>query len=236
MATLAHEQVFDGLPRVIRERFVCAAPERRFAQGEAIWFDEESAASSFSFLCEGCVKLVKTHASGRESIIHLAGPGELLCMSAVVLGEAYCCTALVASPWAVVKQIPRSELVSASVREAEVASGLVQIGARRTITLCRRVDELTSGRVEQRLARLFQRMLERFGEPRSDGSSLVRIRLSRRDLADLCATTIETAIRVMKRLEREGIIGTVDEGFVVSSSHELEAVCERPSQPPPTND
>ena len=236
MASSARRPVFDDLPRVLRERFVYPAPDRRFAQGESIWFDEERPASAFSFLSEGCVKLVKTHASGRESIIHIAFPGELLCQSATVLGEAYCCTAIVASPHALVKQVSRAKLVGACERETEVANDLLQLGAGRTITLCRRVEELTSGRVEQRLARLFERLSERFGEDRGGGSVLVRIRLSRRDLADLSATTIETTIRVMKRLEREGIISTVTDGFVVSSLGELQSVCERPSQPPSSDD
>ncbi len=50
------------------------------------------------------------------------------------------------------------------------------------------------------------------------------LQLSRQDLADLCGTTIETAIRVMTRLGREGVVRAAARGLVIVDRPRLEEI------------
>ncbi|MGH9399441.1 MAG: helix-turn-helix domain-containing protein [Thermoanaerobaculia bacterium] len=57
-------------------------------------------------------------------------------------------------------------------------------------------------------------MGERTGQTRPEGV-FVPLHLSRQDIADLVGTTIETAIRVMSRWQKEGLVETEKNGFLL---------------------
>jgi CRP-like cAMP-binding protein len=48
--------------------------------------------------------------------------------------------------------------------------------------------------------------------------------LSRQELADMVGTTIETAIRIMSRWGKEGVVRTEKEGFLVADRGALESI------------
>ena len=94
--------------------------------------------------------------------------------------------------------------------------------ARREQGLTRRIEELSSGHVDRRVATLLLRLAEQIGVPHESGTGTwIPIALSRQDLADLCGTTLETAIRTMTRLAREGLVQSAGKGFVVADAARL---------------
>jgi CRP/FNR family transcriptional regulator len=92
----------------------------------------------------------------------------------------------------------------------------------RLVELTNRVAQLSGGRVEARLARLFLKLSEG-GRPER-GGVFVPLVLSRQELADMTGTTIETCIRVMSRWGKDDVIRTEKDGFVVLDQGTLEAV------------
>jgi CRP/FNR family transcriptional regulator len=54
----------------------------------------------------------------------------------------------------------------------------------------------------------------------------VPLPLSRRELADLTGTTIETSIRIMSRWAKEGIVSTERDGFLVKDAAALARLAE----------
>jgi CRP/FNR family transcriptional regulator len=95
------------------------------------------------------------------------------------------------------------------------------------MSLCRRVEELAGGQVERRIATLLLRLADGMGVPRTSEGTWIPVRLSRQDLADLVGTTLETAIRVMTRLGRAGIVRTAPRGLVITDRRALEEVGRR---------
>jgi CRP/FNR family transcriptional regulator len=87
--------------------------------------------------------------------------------------------------------------------------------------LTRRIPEVAGGRVETRFAQLFLKLSERMGRPHADGR-FIEMPLSRLELAELTGTTIETAIRIMSRWSKEGVVRTEKDGFVVQDGAALE--------------
>jgi len=73
-------------------------------------------------------------------------------------------------------------------------------------------------------ARLFATLAERMGQKRTDGSVFVALPLSRQDIADLVGTTIETAIRVMSRWQKEGVVETDKKGFLIRDPRALASI------------
>jgi CRP/FNR family transcriptional regulator len=52
------------------------------------------------------------------------------------------------------------------------------------------------------------------GQPREDGI-FIPLALSRQELADLLGTTLETTIRLMSRWQKENVVMTERDGFLV---------------------
>ena len=71
-----------------------------------------------------------------------------------------------------------------------------------------------------RFARLFLKLATEMGRAER-GGTYVPLTLSRQELADLTGTTIETCIRIMSRWNKDDIVRTEKDGFVVLDAAEL---------------
>jgi len=195
---------------------------RVLARGERVW-DAGNQTTGFAFLVRGQVKLVKSGARGREVITELGRSGDLLCSNAVWMYAPYCCSAVALEDDTEVVIVPRRDVLEINERSTRAGQVFLEQVINRSMALCRRIDQLASGQVETRIATLFLTLAERGGIDREDGTWLP-VPLSRQDLADLCGTTIETAIRAMSRFGRDGIVRTTARGFLILDPRKLERV------------
>ena len=209
------------LPAADRERLRPYTELRRLTRGERLW-RQGDATASFAFAVSGRVKLVKTSESGREVILELCGPGELLCASAVCSFAPYCCAATAMEDDVEVAVVPRRDVLELLERSPAAARAFLREVTGRGMHLCERVEQLSSGLVERRIATLLLRLADQVGVPRDGDGIWIPIELSRQDLADLCGTTIETAIRTMTRLGRENVVRSAARGLVVVDRSALE--------------
>lgn len=196
---------------------------RRVARGGSVWL-EGDATAGFVFVAQGRVKLVKSSEGGREVILEMCGPGELLCASAVCSFAPSCCSATAMEDGVDVVVVPRRDLLELLERSPDAARAFLREITGRGMNLCQRIEELSSGQVERRIGTLLVRLLDQVGVARKGEGTWIPVALSRQDLADLCGTTIETAIRVMTRLAREGIVQTAARGFLVTDATRLEQI------------
>ena len=88
---------------------------------------------------------------------------------------------------------------------------------------------LSAGSVDARLATLLLDLADRFGDDLEDGTVLVPLPLSRQDLADLVSTTFESAIRVMSRWQKQGVVQTRSGGFILQDVESLSHAARRSS-------
>jgi len=203
----------------LRSRAQC----RRLARGEALWWEGEPS-GDFIFLAGGRVKLVKSSAGGREVIVDLCGPGQLLCSSAVCGATPCCCTAVSLEDAGHAVVISRRDLLDLLEMSPAASRAFLHQVTGRDMDLSRRIQELAAGQVDRRIAGLLLRLTEQLGMPHKDGGTWVPLVLSRQDLADLTGTTIETTIRVMSRFSRQNVVHTAAKGFHVTDSGALQDV------------
>jgi CRP/FNR family transcriptional regulator len=212
--------LLEALRGTVPRELAAASTRRRVARGDQCW-SEGSPAQGFSFVERGQVKLVRATESGREVIVEVVGDGALLCASVVCSGASYCCTSVAMDDTEIVS-VPRARLLELLERSPAAALGLVEEVGCRALDLCRRVEELSSGQVAQRIAKLLLKLTDRAGVERPGQGTWVPVPLSRQDLADLCGTTLESAIRVMSRLRRERVVRSSARGFLVQDRHRLD--------------
>jgi CRP/FNR family transcriptional regulator len=206
-----------------RARLAPYAQLRTLSEGDGCWA-EGKPADEFLFVVRGRVKLVKGSEQGRETIVEMGAPGELLCGNAVFCFAPYCCNSVAMESSTELLSLPRRDVMELVERTPQAARALVRELTERGMNMCRRLDEVGGAPVERRMAMLFLKLADRAGVARPDEGISIPIRLSRQDLGDLCGTTIETAIRVMSKFKKADLVRTTTRGFLIPNRAALEAV------------
>lgn len=219
----AAEQVpfLRALSAADRERLRPYAEVRHIPAGQAIWKLDDPL-HFYAFLAAGHVKMTRPCENGREVILDVTGPGDVLCVSAVSSFSPACCSSVAFDDGVVAVFLPRRDVLHVVEQSPAAAGAFVRETTSRDMRLARRITELASGQVEQRMAGLLLHLADQDGAVRENGHIKIPLHLSRQDLADLCGTTLETAIRTMSRLARERIVTTAAWGFVITNRPELE--------------
>lgn len=204
-----------------RDHLAAAATVQRFTRGEAV-FRQDDAARDFFTLVRGRVKVYKVMPNGRVVILEILGPGDPVGAVAVYEELEYPATAE-AMEETVCIRIPKEPFFQLLAHRPSLVRGLLKAMTHRIMVLANRFAEHTAGRVETRFSRLFLKLAGEIGQPRGDGL-FIPMTLSRQELADLMGTTVETAIRIMSRWSKTGIVETDKDGFLVTDRQALERI------------
>lgn len=218
---LAQTPPFSAIPEEERRRLLPHSRLRAYEKGETI-FREGSDADRFQVVASGRVKIVKLAPLGREIILEIFGVGDPFGAVAVLEGLAYPASAVALEPVEVLG-LSRADFFGLINRHPEVTRGLLLGLTRRLMEMTRRLAQLTAGGVEYRIASLFLKMSEGMGRQEAAGL-VIPLALSRQEIADMVGTTIETAIRIMSRWNKEGIVLTERERFVIGNREVLERI------------
>ena len=194
---------------------------KQFARGDEL-FREGDPGDALLVIVEGRVKIFKSTASGKQIILEIFGPGEPLGAVAVYEELPFPASALALEDTTCIRVEARG-FYRLLEQHPALVRGLLSGLSLRIAELTRRLSELTGGRVETRFARLFLKLAEQMGRE-EQGGTFVPMPLARQELADLTGTTIETCIRIMSRWEKENVVHTAKEGFVILDRAEIEAV------------
>lgn len=178
-----------------------------------ILFAEGEPMHGFYLLKAGAVKLYKTSPSGREMILRITQPGEMLGLCALRGKENYGHTA---------EAMVDSDLCYFSTRKLDDLFTTNPVIARKMLgALTKEVSEayeriytLGTKDARQRLADLLISLAGDYGERTPEGVAL-KVLLSRGDLAELLGTTVETAIRLVSDFKRRGIIETREKRLLI---------------------
>jgi CRP/FNR family transcriptional regulator len=192
---------------------------RRYEKGEAI-FHEGDAAERIHFVASGRVKIVKA-TGAREIILEILGAGEPVGAVAVFQRRPFPAGAVVMEE-STILSIPEREFFQLLGSRPEMMRHILGGLTMRLMMMNKRLADMT-GSVELRAARLFVTLSERMGVAR-DGGTFVPLALSRQELADLLGTTLETTIRLMSRWQKDDLVLTEREGFVIPDLQALRAL------------
>ena len=212
--------LFQSLKPAERESLRPLVRLKSYEEGETI-FREGDPAATFHFVLGGKVKIVKAAPDGRDVILEIFGSGDPVGVLATY-EERNFPAAAVALEASTLLAIPRQEFFALLAANPMLARGLLMGLTRRMMELTRKLSERSS-RVEYRIARLFLTLADRVGRAEGKGTFLP-VSLHRQEIADLVGTTQETAIRIMSRWNKEGLVVTEEAGFRIPDRSRLEAI------------
>ena len=210
--------LFKRVSPADRARVGAVAHLKRYGPGEVV-FREGEAADTFLTIVEGRVKVFKATAGGKEIILEIFGAGDPLGAVPVYESSNLPASALALEATTCVA-IARRDFFDLLEQHPALVRGLLSSLTMRLVELTRRLAEMT-GRVEARFARLFLKLADQIGKAER-GGMFVAMPLTRQELADLTGTTVESAIRIMSRWQKDDVVHTEKDGFVVLNRAALE--------------
>jgi CRP/FNR family transcriptional regulator len=173
---------------------------------------------------EGRVKILKHSRTGKDVVLELLGPGEVFGGVAVLEKRPYPATAQAMETTEVLK-IPADPLRALSQRYPSIVREMALMIGRRLRTAHESVKSMAAEPVELRLAATLVRLADREGKASRSGVELP-YHLTRQSLADMAGTTVETAIRVVSRWIKEGLVADDGGRLVLKKLDALRALSQ----------
>ena len=161
-------------------------------------------------LCEvitGRVRLARVDRSGREIVLHVAGPGETLA-EASLFSPQYHCDAI-ANTDAIVRIYPKREVLAAFEKNPKAARAFTETLAQQVMSLRTRIEQRNIRSARERVRHF---LMLNVGPDRRT----VKLRGTLKDLAAEIGLTHEALYRTLATLERSGEITRKGEKIVLS--------------------
>jgi CRP/FNR family transcriptional regulator len=202
-----------------RRRLSDVSLVRTYAKGTTIFCEGDP--SDFLYTIDsGRVKVAKMLPGGKEVILEILGAGDPLGAVAAYEARPYPASAVALEDCTLIL-VKRGAFFALLESAPSLVRGLLNSLSLRLVELTRRIAEVTGSRVETRFAHVFLMLADRMGRTERRGL-FIPLALSRQELADFTGTTLETAIRIMSRWGKEGLVLTEKEGFVLADRAAVE--------------
>lgn len=214
--------VFAGVPLRELQALAGVARDTAYRARETI-FAEGEPAMWFCVVRTGHVKIFREARGGREVVLELLGSGELFGGVAVIERREYPASAQ-ATEASVVLRIPRDPIIALSERHPSVIREMALMMGRRLRGAHASITSLATDPVEARLAATLVRLADREGVREAGGVALPAV--TRRSLAEMSGTTVETTIRVVSRWLKTRIVTEHDGHLLVPDLAALRALAD----------
>ena len=207
-------QLFERVPDEALRRFAAACRTETYRAGDLILVEgDEQGVSNFAgfIVRSGRIAMLKTSLSGRELIVELLPPGDPFAMLVGLEKNVYPLTARAQTTSEVVF-VPRSAFLGLITELPDLYRGFVEEITRRLRESHNVSRALAHDRVEVRIASALTKLSTDFGS--QSENDCPEIPITRQELADLTGTTVETAIRTTKALEKSGLLDLSRVGII----------------------
>jgi CRP-like cAMP-binding protein len=194
-----------------------------YAASEAIYFAGEAADYLF-VIAAGKIKLTRHNLSGQDVLLEILAAGDLFGTLALLGDSSYPDTAQALTQVCVLR-IDAAAFQSILLRYPAVAVAVLQEMAARLYAAQETIRQLSAFSVERRIASILLALGGRVGEPSAEGL-LLQIPFTRRELADMAGATVETASRVISKLEQAGVVRSGREWIAIADPKGLMALAE----------
>jgi CRP/FNR family transcriptional regulator, nitrogen oxide reductase regulator len=220
---LASLELFRGLSPAALDDVLAAARVHHLAK-EARVFNQGDPGVRAHGLISGGVRISQSGSDGTQIVIRFIGPGEMFGTVALFTDGRYPADAVtlvdsVEASWS------EAELFELMGRHPEIAINVIRVIGKRLQEAQERLREVSTQRVEQRVARAVLRLAHQAGHSTIDGTA-IEFRLRRKDVADIAGTTLHTASRILTAWEKAGLLITHNQRLTLRRPSEILRIAE----------
>jgi CRP-like cAMP-binding protein len=191
---------------------------QHYSAGQTI-FGEGARPAGLYCVRGGRVKITRAGGDGKEQIIRLVRPGDVLGYRALVAEMAHTTSAVALSDCTVCL-IPKRLVGQQLSGNALFSSAMLQLLAASLGATTERMLHLAYKPVRERLAEALLLLLRTYHPAEAVGQPFT-IAISREDLGALMGTTKETTTRMLSEFKREGLLTTQGSAITVLAPQQL---------------
>jgi CRP-like cAMP-binding protein len=211
--------MFEFLEAEELDRLYALSNTEKVAKGEYVFLECDQPRNLYTVV-KGEVKLLKQTEDGRETIVEMAYPGEIFGEEAIFDGQPYPMTAQALDD-AELLAISRTDFFAFLRDNPDLALEIITELGTRLREAQNTIRALAMERVEWRIARVLLMLSRKAGIVEADGVS-IDLPLTRQDIADMAATTVETTIRVLSNFKKMGLVETEKGKIILRDKKHLE--------------
>lgn len=203
---LARFPPFTGLPRRLLDDIAGATRACAFHASETIWRQGEHADRAL-FIETGLAKTARRNSLGSARTYGLHGPGDSMGVYALCAGGDYPTDAVALSEGMSGLFVEGARLNHLAARHGEFSHRLLIEVGRFVETFFHKIEIVSAGSIERRLAVLMSWLTERYGRSDSDAdgrTTYLPISLTLAHVAEIVDARIETVARVFSLWKRRG--------------------------------
>jgi CRP/FNR family transcriptional regulator, dissimilatory nitrate respiration regulator len=196
---MANTPLFGGLSDGQLSQIGGIAQNKQFKRGQAIFWEGDPGIG-FYVVMGGKVKVYKTSSEGKEQILHIYGPGHPIGEVPVFSGNCFPANAM-----AIEKShmlfFPRQDFVDLISTHPSLALNMLAVLSLRLRQFTVQIENLSLKEVPARLASYLVFLSEE-----QDKADVVRLPISKGQLASLLGTIPETLSRIFSKMSLQGLI------------------------------
>ncbi|NPV75662.1 MAG: Crp/Fnr family transcriptional regulator [Anaerolineae bacterium] len=197
--------------------------EKGFEAGEYIYFLEDPAQHLF-IIAEGRVKLLRHAVGGKDVLLELLVPGEFFGSLSDQDNSIYPDTAQ-AQTAVCALTISTEDFRKILKMYPSVAITVMDAISDRLQSAHETIRQLSMQSAEKKISYMLLKLARKLGQPQSVGL-LIQTPLARDDLAEMTATTPETASRIISQFQKEGWIATGRQWIAIQDEAALRSLLE----------
>lgn len=197
------QSILENLPLDEFEKLLYHATEKNYLKGEIV-FREGGNADGIFYIKEGKVKKYKVDNFGKEQIIYVANPGELIGYHAILAAEPYPDSAAVLEA-ATITFIPKKDFLEVLEQSSVLSKRLLKTLSHEFGVLTNSISVFTQRPVRERLAITLLVLREKYKDKNAPNDR-VEINVSRDDIANMAGATRENVVRLLRDFKNEKLI------------------------------
>jgi CRP/FNR family cyclic AMP-dependent transcriptional regulator len=217
IAVLKKVPFLKGLSSVDLAKISQKFSETHFEKGNYLYW-EGDLADRLYVIKQGKVKITKGSSSGKEIVLEIVSTGEI-CGGSSVFREVNPSSALAAED-VTAYSLSKTDFLGLLGTYKSLAIQFIMYLGEKLMKAHEMMMSLVVSNVEKRIAALLMGLCEKHGSQTPQGIR-INLKLTRQDIADIVGTTVETAIRVMSKFGKQGILTTESKHIVVTSKEKL---------------
>jgi CRP-like cAMP-binding protein len=211
--------MFEFLDAEELDRLHSLCSSESLSKGEYVFLECDPPRKLY-VVVKGEVKLLKQTEDGREMIVEMAYPGEIFGEEAIFDGQPYPMTAQALAEVELLS-VTRTDFFTFLRDNPDLALEIITELGQRLREAQNTIRALAMERVEWRIARTLLMLSRKAGVVEADGVS-IDLPLTRQDIADMAATTVETTIRVLSNFKKLGLVETEKGKIIIRDKSKLD--------------
>ena len=193
------------------------ALRKRYPKDTVVFFENEEG-DFFFMILEGRIKVTILGDDGREVILSILGPGDFFGEMALLDNEPRSATAIAVEESELLS-LHRGDFQSVLNDNRSITNALIKVLSARLRRANHQISTLALLDVYGRVARVIVDMAREEGKRLRDGRIAFR-RATHQEIANRIGTTRETVTRMLKDLERQGLIHVEGKEIIVQPDFE----------------